>query len=358
MNNIILGFVTAFTLTYFAIPSIINVARLKHLYDEPDERRVHTERTPSLGGVGIFAGVIFSMVLWTPFQEFGNLQYIICAFLIIFLIGAKDDIIPLDPGKKLIGELMAACILVFKSNIRLTSFYGLFGITVLPEWLSIVLSVFTIIVIMNSFNLIDGINGLCGSVSLLICLVLGSWFFLIDRIELAIVAYAAAGAVTAFLRYNVTPAQIFMGDTGSLLLGLLSAILAIEFIEAHNDLKGNPYAFASVPAVAIGILIIPFFDTLRVFTTRMLRGRSPFQADRTHIHHLLLDTGMSHMQATATLVAINILFVLLVFRLQHIGTLPLLLIVLTLAGISSGTLYVFVMLKRKRERNQAPLQEQ
>jgi len=347
LYNIILGYITAFTLTYFAIPSIIKIAKVKHLYDEPDDRRVHTENTPSLGGIAIFAGLIFSVVLWTPFKEFSALQYIICAFLIIFLIGAKDDIIPLDPSKKLIGQFMAALILIFKSDIRLTSFYGMFGIYDIPYWLGVILTVFTFIVIMNSVNLIDGINGLAGSISLLSCLVFGAWFFLIDRIELAIVAYATAGAVTAFLRYNFTPAKIFMGDTGSLLLGLVSAILAIEFIEANRTLAPHPYAIEAAPAVAFGILIIPLFDTLRVFTTRMLRGRSPFRADRTHIHHLLLDMGFSHTSATVCLVIVNLISILFVFRLHTIGTLNLFLLILSIAGVLSGTLFYLVIKKRR-----------
>ena len=179
MFVITLSFLTAFTLTYFAIPSIIQIARAKHLYDEPVERSSHHINTPSLGGVGIFAGAIFSIVLWTPFEDFGNLQYILCALLILFLIGAKDDIAPVSPTKKLVGQFMAASILVFKSNICLDSMYGFLGFhTQLPEFLSVALSIFTILVITNAFNLIDGINGLAGSVGALIAGTLGCWFSL------------------------------------------------------------------------------------------------------------------------------------------------------------------------------------
>lgn len=339
----ILAFITAFTLTYFLIPSIIHVAKIKNLCDEPGERRAHREVTPSLGGIGIFAGLIFAIVLWTPFNYFEYLQYILCAFLIIFLIGAKDDIDPVSPRVKLGGQFLAAAILVFKSEIKITSLYGLFGITAIPDVVAVPLSIFTIIVIINSLNLIDGINGLAGSISILICMVLGAWFFLNGRIELSIVAFSTAGAVVAFLRYNVTPAKIFMGDTGSLLLGLVSSILIIKFMELHRDPTHQiQYAFKAVPAVAIGILIIPLFDTLRVFTMRIAKGKSPFSPDRTHIHHLLLDIGLSHMQATSVLIIVNILFIALVFSLQNVGSLNLLLIVLVLASALTGLLYVSV----------------
>lgn len=342
MYDIILALITSFALTYVAIPSIISVSHKKRLFDEPDQRKSHVVSTPSLGGIAIFAGTLFSIILWTPFNYFGDLQYILCAFIIIFLIGAKDDIDPISPSKKLVGQIFAASILVFKANVRLTSLYGIFGVTTLPEPVSIILSIFTIIVIINAFNLIDGINGLSGGVGLVISLMLGTWFYLVsdstsgfNGITLAIVAFALAGSIIAFLRYNITPAKIFMGDTGSLLLGLVGAILAIKFIDAHAVIGDSPYAFKSAPAVAIAVLILPLFDTLRVFTLRIMQGKSPFYPDRTHIHHLMLDSGLSHMQASGILVAVNILFILLAIGLQGIGNLFLLAVILGLCLVLS-----------------------
>ncbi|MDX1407755.1 MAG: MraY family glycosyltransferase [Saprospiraceae bacterium] len=347
MYDVILSFITAFGLTYLAIPSIINIARKKHLYDEPDERKSHSTRIPTLGGIGIFAGVIFSIILWTPFDVFGDLQYILCAFIIVFLIGAKDDIDPISPYKKLLGQIFASFILVFKANVRLTSLYGIFGVYAIPEIPSILLSMFTILVIINAFNLIDGINGLSGSIAALISLVLGTWFLLIDHIEIAIVAYALAGSVIAFLKYNFTPAKIFMGDTGALLVGLVCSILAIEFIELHKEIKGSPYAFMSAPAVAIGILVLPLFDTLRVFIMRIIRGKSPLHPDRSHIHHLLIDCGLTHMQATGILVVVNLLFIGLAVKFQGIGTLNLLVLILVIATALTTGLYFYARSKNR-----------
>ncbi len=339
MYDVILSFITAFTLTYFAIPSIIHIAEVKNLCDEPGERRSHTTTTPPLGGIAIFAGVLFSVILWTPFNVFGDLQYILCAFIIIFLIGAKDDIIPMTAGKKMVGQLFAASILVFKSNVLLSGLHGVFGIGHLPYFAGVFLTIFTVIVIINSFNLIDGINGLSGSIGTLICITFGTWFFLVDRIELTIVSFALAGATVAFLKYNFSPAQIFMGDTGALFLGLIVSILAIEFIETNSELAGNPYTFKAAPAVTIGILILPLFDTLRVFTMRAIRKTSPFKPDRTHIHHLLIDSGFSHMQATLLLVMVNMVFIFTVFTFQHIGTTLLLLLIFSLATMLTALLF-------------------
>ena len=340
MYDIILALITAFILVYMAIPSIINIARVKQLYDVPDERKSHEEVVPTLGGVAIFAGVIFSIILWTPFEVFGDLQYILCAFIIIFLIGAKDDILPMSPFRKLLGQLLACFILVFKAQVKLTSLYGIFGVYAIPEIPSILLSMFTILVIINAFNLIDGINGLSGSLATLISLTMGTWFFLIDRTDLAIIAYSLTGACIAFLKYNIAPARIFMGDTGSMLIGIVSAILVIEFIEIHSEIKGSPYAFKAVPAVAVGILILPLFDTLRVFIVRILKGKSPLQPDRRHIHHLLLDSGLSHSQATSVLVGVNLLFILFVVYFQDLGNLSLLIVLLILATILTAIPYL------------------
>ena len=353
MYDIILAFITAFTLTYFAIPSIIKVARIKNLCDEPGERRSHTVSTPSLGGVAIFAGVIFSIILWTPFNVFGDLQYILCAFIIIFLVGARDDIVPVSPTYKLIAQIFATSILVFKSNVVITSMYSLFGIGDLNMFVSYALSIFTILVIINAFNLIDGINGLSGSIGTLISVTFGTWFIMIDRLELAIIAFTLAGSTIAFLKYNVTPAKIFMGDTGSLLLGIVCSILAIKFLEWNKSIMAlseyshlRPFAVKSVPAVAIGIMILPLFDTLRVFIMRAMRGRSPMSPDRNHIHHLLIDFGFTHMKATGILVMVNTVFIVMALNLQSLGSFNLIALILFLATSLTGMLFFAVRQKR------------
>ncbi len=347
MYDVILSFITSFSLTYLVIPNIIRVAKDKHIYDIPDQlRRSHESPIPRLGGIAIFAGVVLSVTLWTPFKVFAGLQYILCALVVIFLIGIRDDIQPLAPIYKMIGQLIAAFILVFRADIRLTSLYGIMGIQEIPYAISILLSVFTMIVIINAFNLIDGINGLSGSITVLITLTMGIWFLLIDRLEIAVLAFSLAAAVIAFLNYNFTPARIFMGDTGALLNGLVCSILTIKFIELNRELPQSGYTLKAVPAVAIGILILPLYDTLRVFVMRILRGRSPMSPDRNHIHHLLIDSGLNHMQSTGVLVVVNLLFIFIVLFLQGIGTLNLLTLILFIATVLSGILYLIARKRR------------
>ena len=353
MYTFILAFLTAFGVTYYAIPSIIKIARVKGLTDEPGERRSHTESTPSLGGIGIFAGMLFSVIAWTPYQLFGGLQYILCAAIVIFLIGAKDDIIPSRPWMKLLGQLFAAGILVGVAGVRIPSLYGIFGVGALPQVASVGLSVFTVIVIINAFNLIDGVNGLTGTISVVAAAALGTWFYLIGHAEYTILACALIGSTIAFLKFNWTPARIFMGDTGSLLLGLMLSVLTIEFLEFHHTLpRDDPYYFPAAPAAAIGFLIVPLFDTLRVFTTRALRGRSPLQPDRNHIHHLLVDLGLSHIQVTMVLALIAIGYIALAVALQDFGNLLLLIVMVTLAALSTLALSIQVR-RRKRKLAEA-----
>ncbi len=353
MYAIILGFITAFTLTYTIIPAIIRVARERRIYDRPNERSSHLEPTPSLGGIGIFAGTICAIVLWTPLETFGVLQYILAAFVLIFLIGVMDDLLPLSPTKKFSGQLLVAIILAYKANVSITSFYGLFGIYELPELTSFALSIVVIIAIINSFNLIDGIDGLAGSIGLLACISWGAWFLAVDSAGLAVVAFSLSGAITAFMKYNFSPAKIFMGDTGSMLIGTVCAILAISFIEMNHHIQTPPdYIFQAAPAIAVGILILPLYDTVRVFVQRVVRGRSPFSPDKTHIHHLLLDLGMSHMKATFVLLAVNMFFIIGVVVFNSFGTAMLLSIELVLMFLFT---YFLQRILQKRDRDNSHL---
>jgi len=173
----------------------------------------------------------------------------------------------------------------------------------------------------------------------------------VDRTDLAIIAFSLAGATIAFLKYNITPARIFMGDTGSMLIGVITAILVIEFIEIHVGLQNSPYAFKAVPAVAIGIVIIPLFDTLRVFVLRVFKRKSPLSPDRGHIHHLLLDCGLSHMQATSVLIMVNLAFIFFVIYFQNLGNLRLLIAILIMASALTAIPYFISREKRRLEES-------
>jgi len=317
MPSYFLSLLTAGVITAFAIPSIIRVSKLKHLFDVPDERKHHKEVIPTLGGMAIFAGMLFAVTFWTDQVQIVELQYIIASLLILFFIGIKDDLVNLRASKKLIGQIIAGIILVHMAEIRLTTFYGMFGIRDLPLWFSYFFSVFTCVVITNAFNLIDGIDGLAGTLGIIGAFTFGLWYHYLGMSQYTILCSALIGSLLAFLWFNKTPAKIFMGDTGSMLIGFIMSLLAMKFIESVRVLpREHAYKILSVPVFTCTVLIVPLFDTLRVFIIRMSKGKSPFHPDRNHIHHILIDLGFSHLQGTVSLGAFTILMILLIFFLQ------------------------------------------
>lgn len=338
MDNILLSAALAFLITFFAIPVIIQVAKDKKLFDEPDERKVHKTVIPTLGGLGIFAGFIIATLMGVPSTVTSELQYFAAAATVIFFLGIKDDILVLSASKKFIGQLIAAGIIIKFGGIQINNMHGFLGIHEIPHIASIVLSIFTIIVITNSFNLIDGVDGLAGSLGLLTTLVFGAYFYYAGQLTYSVMAFALAGSIIGFLLYNFSPAKIFMGDTGSLLLGLINSILVIKFI----NVAGNPVSnlpIAAAPAIGFSILMIPLFDTLRVFGLRILDRRSPFSPDRTHVHHFLLDLGFSHRMVTITCVLVNIAFIAMAFFLRGLGTTAVIGVLLVSAFIFIGIIY-------------------
>jgi len=330
MEQIFSGGMTSFFITFLVIPAIIVVASKKKLYDEPDDKRkFHSCPIPSLGGLGMFIGFILSLLLTLNFStDAPEFQYYIAAFTLIFFVGIKDDIIIISPIKKFIGQLFAASIIVFKAKLLITNLDGFLGLYELNTIFSYVLTIFVIAVIMNAFNLIDGVDGLAGSVGLLCTLVFGIFFLVNGNLPYAVLAFTFAGSLFGFLYYNFNPAKIFMGDTGSLMIGLLNGILVLKFIETGSSYTNYPVAAA--PAIGFGILLLPLMDTLRVFAVRLMNGRSPFSPDRNHIHHLLLNRGFTHKSVTYTCAGATALFVLLAFSLQSAGTSYLILILITL----------------------------
>ncbi len=338
MLDILLTASVSFIITFLAIPVILQIAEQKNLYDIPDERKVHTRPVASLGGVGIFGGFLLACLLSIQGYINPEFQYFFAAALVIFFLGLKDDLMVLSATKKFIGQVIAASILIHLGGIRLDSMHGLFGFDQVPEGFGLALSYLTIIVVINSFNLIDGVDGLAASLGILAMLIFGTYFFAIAQQAYALLAFSMAGSLVAFMIFNHHPAKIFMGDSGSLMIGLVNAILVIKFINVANA----PLVPVPVPsAVAIGfaVLIVPLLDTLRVFSIRIINGRSPFTPDRNHVHHLLLQRGLSHAAVTFTCVGINIGFVMLAWFGRSLGPNYLLLIMLLLSFTGLGLLY-------------------
>ena len=318
MLDIIFSFGLSFLLSFVLMPFVIKTAIYRGIVDSSDERKAHTGVVPSLGGVGIFISFAFVLLLTIPADQLGAIRYILSALVVIFLLGAQDDLRPLSPFAKLLGQLIAVFILIVFADIRITQLHGLFGIDALSYVISFVLSTLFYLFVINSYNLIDGINGLCSSVVILTTSLLGCWFFLVSYYEYCTLAFVVCGATLAFLKYNITPATIFMGDTGSLVLGAVCSIIVIQFLEINSTIASHFMQFESPVIVATGLMILPIYDTLRVFAIRMLEGTSPFVADKRHLHHLMLEAGLSHMQATLTLLGFNVFMIVFAIQLAQI----------------------------------------
>lgn len=336
MDYIFLGSIIAFIITFSAIPIIIRVAELKKLLDIPDDRKIHASPIASLGGIGIFAGFILAILIALPY---GNpiLQFMLAAFLVIFFLGLKDDIVVLSATKKFAGQLIAAGVLVFKGNLMITGMHGFLGINEFPIIIAICFTFFTIIVITNSFNLIDGVDGLAGTLGLFSTFVFGSYFFMANELFYAVMAFSLCASILAFLIFNVAPAKIFMGDTGSLLLGIVNAILVIKFIEVATH-PASPLPLQAAPAIGFAILFVPLFDTLRIFSYRVFHRRSPFSPDKKHVHHLLLERGCSHPTVTFIAITVNIFIAATTYFLQFLGNTVLLISLIATGFISIGLL--------------------
>jgi UDP-GlcNAc:undecaprenyl-phosphate/decaprenyl-phosphate GlcNAc-1-phosphate transferase len=346
---ILLGVLTAFIITFISIPPIVDLARNRGLYDTPNGRTSHLKATPYLGGVAVFIGFIISTVTVAGFGFSRELAYVIVGLIIILFVGLKDDMMCIKPVNKLIGQLVASGIIVILGELQIDNFHGVLGLYEIPYLASVPFTIFFFIVLINGFNLIDGIDGLASGVSILIALTLGIWFLGAGIPQYSVMSFALAGSLGAFFYYNVFSRKnkIFLGDAGSLITGLVVAILTIRFIDGQTLAFGN-LEFHAAPAVAFGILIIPLFDTLRVFILRISQGRSPFSADRQHIHHNLNDLGYSHLQTTLIIVVANLGFIMLSVSLQHLRNLYLIAVQLSLAGVLTYITAWYLNRKRKK----------
>jgi UDP-GlcNAc:undecaprenyl-phosphate GlcNAc-1-phosphate transferase len=350
MDNIILVTILGFIITYLAVPVIMRIAEMKQLYDLPDDRKIHDYPISSLGGVGIFAGFILAFLLAAP-NDYPEISFLSAAFMVVFFLGLKDDVIVLTPLKKFIGQLLAAGILIFKGNFLITGLHGFLGIHEFPQQFSILFTFLTIIVITNSFNLIDGVDGLAGSLGLLSTIIFGSYFLSIGAYFYAAMAFSMSGSLLAFLIFNVSPAKIFMGDTGSLLLGLVNAILAIKFIELASHSPGH-FPLPAAAAMGFAILFVPLFDTLRIFSFRILNRKSPFSADKNHVHHILLEKGCNHPTITLIAVLFNIAIAALTYIFNALGN-----TILLSALIATGFISIGLLIYSNRKARQKLIQK-
>jgi len=345
-----ISFATAFALSMLLIPPLIKLINHFKLHDVPDLRKEHSIPIPTMGGIAVCLSLAFTCLLWFRFpSDFFTVSFFF-SILVLFAIGIMDDLNDLRARNKLAMQFALASLIAF-SGVRITSLNGIFGIYDLPLTAQYSITVLLIAGITNAFNLIDGIDGLAGGLGFMSLTILGLFLTLNRDANNALVAFALAGGLLGFLYYNFNPARIFMGDTGSLVLGFVTAVLTVRLIQL-NTTGGFPL-LRHAPVFGASLVFIPVFDTLRVFSLRIWRGRSPFDPDKTHIHHLLTNNGWSHNFSSKLICAVHAFILMAGYFLkdvrQELG-------LLVLCGLMLLTTYTFKRLRLpviKQVRTQA-----
>ncbi|WP_191860160.1 glycosyltransferase family 4 protein [Hanstruepera ponticola] len=299
--------VLAFYIAYTTFPTILYVAQKKGLVDVPGSRSAHTKSVPTLGGIGIYISMALVITITGAILHSSTLLLVMGSLTILFFLGLKDDLTVLSPRKKFIGQLLAALLVIVFTDNRIISFSNILDIQTLPYWVSISFTLFVYILIINAYNLIDGVDGLAGTVALGASGILLFIFINSENYSLATLAIAVMGSLIAFLRLNFSKKnKLFMGDTGSMIIGFLIAFFVVSFIN-NAQLNESSVIHKTSPAIALAILFYPLIDTLRVVIIRVFKLKTnPFMPDRNHIHHLFLKAGFSHKATTFIIVSINL----------------------------------------------------
>ncbi len=345
-------FVIAFYMSYSAFPAIFSVAEAKHLMDEPTDRSTHSIRTPTLGGISIYLSLVLVITTTGALLDTKILLLLLGGLTILFFLGLKDDLLILSPKKKMIGQLLAAGLLIVFTDTRILGFSGLLGITILPYWISVSFTLFVYVLIINAYNLIDGIDGLAGSLALFASAAFAFVFIKTEDVSMATIAVGIIGALLPFLRLNFSKKnKIFMGDTGSMIIGFLIAFFIVRFIGYTQTHTYSQY-HNSGPILALAIVFFPLLDTLRIFVIRLLiHKKSPFEADNSHLHHRFLQLGFSHIRTTFIIVVINVVLAIFVYFIGDLEIHLQFILMLIVGSLLYSIFFIWNWIKRQATRN-------
>ena len=290
-------------ITIGLIPVLHAFASRMHLVDSPGARKVHREPIPLVGGIAMAVGAFIPVALWAHTDPFVRAYLAGAAVMVVF--GFVDDTHGLAPKWKFLGQLAAALVVVFYGGVKIHTLGALLSEgTVLPEWVCVPLTVLAIVGVTNAINLADGLDGLAGGICLLIFACIGYLAWQEEDVIIGLVALALAGSIFGFLRFNTYPATVFMGDTGSQLLGFSAVTLSLSLTQGNTPL--SPF----VPLVLLGL---PILDTLSVMAIRIAKGRSPFSADMNHLHHNLMALGLQQGESVVTIYVLQMFLVVSAF---------------------------------------------
>lgn len=324
-NYILIGvyFLFSFIATLIAIPQTLTIFKGKKLFDAPGGRKLHKGYTPSMGGVGIFFGFVIIAIAVVVEGDFAGINYLWCALLILFFTGLKDDLTPMKSINKFLVQIISASLVVGMTDLSITSLYtmgeGIY-IEQFPQWFSFLFSVFFIVAFTNAYNMIDGIDGLAGSLAVFLLLVFSTWFIVNGFWTEAFLTVCMLGAIFGFLTYNWCPAKIFMGDTGSLIVGFFCAVIMILFLNKNETITASSgFKVTNAVGLIASLFIYPIFDVMRIFAIRLKAKRSPFSPDKLHIHLLLSRLGLKHYQIVASILGYTFVVFSIYLILSFLG---------------------------------------
>lgn len=310
------------SVTLLVMPKVIAISKLKNLTAQGNNRTSHKGIVPVLGGLGVFIGLLLTVniaaVLFANYSQLVDLVIFNVLVLLLLIIGVADDILVIAPRKKLYYQIFIAFVFCLGTHMQIISFSGLFGLHTLHPIVAIIFSVFVIVLIINAYNLIDGIDGLAGVLGALISFVMAIVFYVTHHFFYALIALSLVGALAAFLVYNFSRhRKIFLGDSGSMVVGFVLAFQIVLYL--NLSVNSQALVFKNAPVFVLALLSYPFLDTLRVFIVRIKNKQSPFIADRNHIHHRLLNLGLSHKLATLLIGVYTILVTAVAYVLSEVS---------------------------------------
>ena len=319
--TIIIPFFTALLLVGWIHPRLVKIALLKNIVDNPDARKLQRTPVPVLGGVAVFFGVVIAIGCMSSVVDCSGLPVVIMAMMAMLYTGTMDDILSLSPGLRFVIEIVVVLLLIFVGGYCIDDFHGLWNIGRFSYWYAVPLTVVAAVGIINAINLVDGVNGLSSGYCIMACLIFGTLFFLAGEAPMTILAAVSVGALIPFFLHNVfgKTSKMFIGDGGTLVMGVVMSVFVIAILQNGSRVAAYVNPNVGLVPFTLAVLSVPVFDTLRVMSTRILKGTSPFRPDKTHLHHMFIDLGCSHVATTLAILGVNMFVVLCWWALEASG---------------------------------------
>ncbi len=341
MLPILLSFVG----TLWMHPKILKIAILKNLVDNPDARKLQRNPVPVMGGIAVFFGIAIGLCSSQAMFNSANTFMLISAMLVMLYVGTIDDIIDLSPTIRFAIEIIVIAWLMYASSSSINCFWGLWGVSTIPQWVAYALTIFASVGIINAINLIDGVNGLSSGFCFMSSVLFAIFFYTTGDQVMTTLALSAAGAIIPFFLHNVfgQSTKMFIGDGGTLVIGTMMAMFVMNILDTNYGSTVLAAKGMGLIPFTLAVLSIPVFDTLRVMSTRILNKKSPFHPDKTHLHHMFIDLGYSHIGTTISILTLNFLIVAIWFLSYKLGASidVQLYIVVTISILSTFVLYWF-----------------